>query len=132
VRNTCTAASLDSVTAVLAAVGQQAAAGTPLPTGTSTATSTTTTPTPPVIQINGANPAVIHLGDIYADLGATITGPQQDLNLGMLTYLNGSKTDTIQLDTSTTSTSAVDYVVTDQFGTTATATRSVIVESVSP
>jgi hypothetical protein len=41
---------------------------------------------------------------------------------------NGIKVDAIQLDTSTTSTSTIDYVVTDQFGTTATATRAVIVE----
>ena len=33
---------------------------------------------PPVIQINGENPAVIRVGDIYADLGATITGPKAD------------------------------------------------------
>jgi hypothetical protein len=72
------------------------------------------------------------VGDTYNDLGATIAGPQQDLNLGILTYLNGVKSNAIQLDTSTTSTSTIDYVVTDQFGTTATATRTVIVESVSP
>jgi hypothetical protein len=31
--------------------------------------------TPPTIQINGDNPAIIHVGDSYQDLGATITGP---------------------------------------------------------
>jgi hypothetical protein len=33
----------------------------------------TTSGTPPVIQINGDNPAVIRVGDTYADPGATIT-----------------------------------------------------------
>ena len=37
---------------------------------------------PPVIAINGVNPATIHVGATYVDLGATITGPQSDLNLG--------------------------------------------------
>jgi hypothetical protein len=119
----------DQLAAVLAATGQQAAASTPLSTSTSsTGSSMPALVTPPVIQINGANPAIIHIGDAYADLGATITGPQQDLNLGIATFLNGAKIDAIQLDTSTTSTSTIDYVVTDQFGTTATATRTVIVQ----
>jgi hypothetical protein len=48
------------------------------------------TNTPPVIQIDGANPAIIHVGDTYSDLGATITGPQQDLNLGIRILLNGT------------------------------------------
>ncbi|MBI5004346.1 tail fiber domain-containing protein [Candidatus Kaiserbacteria bacterium] len=88
------------------------------------------TNTPPIIEINGANPAVIHIGDTYADLGATITGPTDSLNLGINTYLNGALTDafTFYLDTATTSTSTIDYVVTDTFGQTATATRTVVVE----
>ena len=48
------------------------------------------TDTPPVIQINGDNPAIIQVGASYTDLGATITGPQADLNLGIQTYLNGT------------------------------------------
>ena len=42
---------------------------------------------PPVIQINGGNPAIIHVGDSYADLGAAITGPQADLNLGIQKFV---------------------------------------------
>ena len=49
--------------------------------------------TPAVIQINGDNPAIVHrpssivqIGETYNDLGATITGPQQDLNLGITTW----------------------------------------------
>jgi hypothetical protein len=34
-------------------------------------------------------------------LGATITGPQADLNLGITTYLNGAPMNPIQLDAST-------------------------------
>jgi hypothetical protein len=41
-----------------------------------TASTTDATDTPPIIQINGDNPAIIAAGDTYADLGATITGPQ--------------------------------------------------------
>ena len=93
-----------------------------------TASSTPILITAPVIQINGANPATVSIGASYNDLGAAITGPTADLNLGILTFLNGTKVDAIQLDTSTTSTSTIDYVVTDQFGTAATATRTVIVQ----
>jgi hypothetical protein len=118
--------------AILAAAGQQPAPA-PLPAASSTpnimsASSTPSLLTSPVIQINGNNPAIVAIGTAYADLGASITGPQQDLNLGIATFLNGTKVDAIQLDTSTTSTSTIDYVVTDQFGTTATATRTVIVQ----
>jgi hypothetical protein len=28
--------------------------------------------TPPMIRLNGDNPAIIHVGDTYTDLGATI------------------------------------------------------------
>jgi hypothetical protein len=41
--------------------------------------------TPPVITINGNNPAHIHVGETYNDLGATITAPAADLNLGIHT-----------------------------------------------
>jgi len=50
-----------------------------------------TSNTPPVIQINSDNPAISHVGDIYPDLGARITGPQVDLNLGITTYVNGTQ-----------------------------------------
>ncbi|HEY8084124.1 MAG TPA: right-handed parallel beta-helix repeat-containing protein [Methylophilaceae bacterium] len=119
----------DQLAAVLATAGQQPAAATSPSNATSSISIASSTPillAPPVIQINGNNPATVSLGTAYADLGATITGPQQDLNLGITTFLNGVRIDAIQLDTSTTSTSTIDYVVTDQFGTTATATRTVI------
>lgn len=70
--------------------------------------------TPAVIQINGSNPAIIHVGDAYADLGAAITAPDADKNLGIATYLNGIKTDALSflLDTSKAATDTIDYVVT--------------------
>ena len=89
------------------------------------------TDTPPVIKINGENPAVIHVGDTYSDLGATITGPQQILNLGVHTFVNGSLMSLVQIDTSTAATDTIDYVVTDQMGLTSTTTRTVIIEAPS-
>ena len=84
---------------------------------------------PPVIQINGSNPAVIQMGASYSDLGATITGPQADLNLGIKTFLNGTLTGNIVVDTSAAATDTIDYVVTDQNGLTSTSTRTVIVQA---
>ncbi|MGD0025245.1 MAG: hypothetical protein ABSC37_11595, partial [Xanthobacteraceae bacterium] len=59
------------------------------------------------------NPAIIQVGDAYNDLGATITGPQQDLNLGIKTYLNGTLTSNIVIDTSAAATDTIDSVATD-------------------
>ena len=101
------------------------------PSGASSSdSSATTTPaTPPIIQINGTNPAIIQIGASYADLGATITGPQADLNLGIKRFLNGSLTSDIVIDTSAVATDTIDYVVTDQSGLTSTSTRTVIIAS---
>jgi hypothetical protein len=115
--------------AILAAAGQSNSAA----SGGSSSSSqsndpSTTRNTPPVIQINGANPATIHVGDSYADLGATITGPQADLNLGLKYLLNGALVSNIVIDTSAATTDTIDYVATDQAGNTATSTRAVIIE----
>jgi len=61
--------------------------------------STTPTTTPPTLTINGDNSAIIQIGETYNDLGATITGPEADLNLGITTYLNGTLTSNIVIDT---------------------------------
>jgi trimeric autotransporter adhesin len=107
-------------------------------TGTSTATtSSSTTSTgqsgqgsvPPQIQMNGANPAIVQVGATYNDLGATITGPQQDLNLGIQTFVNGTEMSPVQIDTSAAATDTIDYVATDQNGLAATSTRTVIIEA---
>jgi hypothetical protein len=86
------------------------------------------TDTPPQIQINGDNPATVQVGDTYNDLGATITDPQADLNLGITTYLNGIETSPVEIDTSAAATDTIDYAVTDQNGLTSTSTRTVIIE----
>jgi hypothetical protein len=88
-----------------------------------------TSNTPPVIHINGNNPMHINAGDTYADLGATVTGPQADLNLGIRTFLNGQLVSNIVLDTSTAAADTIDYVVVDQNGLTATTTRTVIIQA---
>jgi Domain of unknown function (DUF5011) len=82
----------------------------------------------PVIQINGDNPAVIHVGDTYAELGATITGPQADLDLGIKTFLNGTLVSNIVIDTSSVATDTIDYVATDSTGLTSTSTRTILIE----
>ena len=88
----------------------------------------TASDTPPVIQTNGDNPATIQVGASYTDLGATITGPQADLNLGIQTYLNGTLESPIELDTTAAATDTIAYVVTDSQGLTSTSTRTIIIE----
>ena len=68
------------------------------------------------------------MGGSYADLGATITAPQADLNLGYKTFLNGTLVSNIVIDTSSVATDTIDYVATDRWGNAATSTRTVIVE----
>lgn len=97
--------------------------------------STTTATTPPTITIKGDNPAIIEVGDSYADLGATVTdtGPGQagDANLGYQTFLNGTLVSTIDIDTSQVATDTIDYVATDSSGLSATSTRTILIEPAS-
>jgi hypothetical protein len=44
-------------------------------------------------------PSIISINATYADLGAQITGPQPDLNLGITTLLDGATTTQPTLDT---------------------------------
>lgn len=99
-----------------------------------TQNSASTTPnTPPTITINGNNPAIIQVGNSYADLGATVSytgqGQAGDPNLGLKYFLNGALVSNIVLDTSEVATDTIDYVATDTYGNTATSTRTVIVEA---
>jgi hypothetical protein len=64
--------------------------------------------TTPTIAINGDNPAIIHVGDTCADLGATITGPRPDPNLGIKPFLNRKLVCNIALDTSSAATDTID------------------------
>jgi surface protein with Ig-like domain len=94
--------------------------------------STTTAPvvnSPPTLIVNGNDPATVQVGVSYADLGATITGPQADLNLGIHIYVDGTPTDAVQLDTGKSGTHSIDYVVAGHSGLTSTTTRTVIVSS---
>lgn len=112
----------------LLAATQRASSSSMPPSANSTATSSSGTS--PIIKINGNNPAVIHVGDIYSDLGATITGPQADLNLGINTFVNGTLASNIAVDTTKAGTSTVEYVVTDQSGLTSTSTRTVVIQPI--
>jgi len=71
------------------------------------------------------------VGATYADLGATITAPQADLNLGLTVVVdNATSTDgTVQIDTSRPGTHTILYTVTDPNGLTGSATRTVIVSA---
>ena len=129
--------------AILVAAGQsaipsgQGSAGTP---AASSSTAPATDPmlstssaqgSPPQVIIAGNNPAHINVGDAYQDLGATAKDSEGH-DLGVKTFLNGLLVSDIVLDTSTTTTDAIDYVATDTWGNTATATRSVIIEPPAP
>jgi hypothetical protein len=59
----------------------------------------------------------------------TIIGPQQDRNLGIQTFVNGTLVSSITLDTSAPATDTIAYVATDTWGNTATATRTVLIEA---
>ena len=109
-------------------------AGSPSNLTNPTLDTSTSTPAsqPPVISINGDNPATIHVGDTYADLGVAITAPQSDLNLGIKTYLNGTLVSNIVLDTTQVATDTIDYVATDPTGLSSTSTRQVIIDPLSP
>jgi hypothetical protein len=115
----------DQLAAVLASANQSGSSATPPPSSSAN----NATDTPPVIQINGDNPALIHVGATYNDLGATITAPLADINLGIETYLNGSPVSAIQLDTTQAATDTIGYVVADSQGLSSTSTRTVVVEA---
>ena len=86
----------------------------------------------PTLEFAEYYPAIIQVGASNADLGATIPGPQADLNLGIKTFLNGALVSNIVLDTSAVATDTIDYVATDGQGLTSTSTRTVVVELPAP
>ena len=97
--------------------------------GAPTGSPTGATSGPPITTISGANPAHLNVGDSYADLGATITAPQSDLNLGIHTFVDGIASDPVVIDTAAAGTHSIDYVVTGISGLTSTTTRTVIVSA---
>jgi hypothetical protein len=60
-----------------------------------------------------------------SDIG---TGQAGNTNLGLKSFLNGTLVSNIVIDTSQVATDTIDYVATDQFGLTATSTRTIIIE----
>ncbi len=89
---------------------------------------TSTSSGAPVLQISGNNPATINVGATYTDLGATITGPTADLNLGIMASVDGATSTPISsvlVDTTAPGTHTIVYSATDQNGLTSTATRTV-------
>src|SRR5215831_3730055 len=78
---------------------------------------------------SGQQPALVEVNDIYADLGATITGPGDDLNLGIRIFVDGVATEPVALDTTTPGTHTVEYVVTGHFRVTNTSTRTAIISA---
>jgi Chaperone of endosialidase len=116
--------------AMAAAANQSASSGSASPPASASQSSPPTSAEvePPTLAISGENPARIHVGDTYADLGARITAPDADKNLGIKTYLNGRLVSDILLDTSAAATSTIDYVATGHSGLAATSTRTVFVD----
>ena len=88
------------------------------------------TTTPPSINIQGANPATINVGDTYTDLGAIATD-NQGHDLSYRTFINDALSGNILIDTSQVATDTIDYVATDTWGNTSTSTRTVIVQAAS-
>ena len=117
----------DQLATALAGAASAGGDSSPVLGGGVTSGAESATSTPPEISINGANPATIHIGDTYADLGASIIGPATALNLGIHTFVGSTPLEQAFIDTSATSTYHIHYVVTDQWGQTATATREVMV-----
>jgi len=139
--STCiTKGQLDSLLAGAAGSGSShRAAGPPSGGGTNASSTAPTDPgagsNAPVISINGNDPATLNIGDTYVDLGATITDPQADLNLGIAASVDGGATttlDKIQIDTSQSGTHTILYSATDQGGNIGTATRTVVVSNPTP
>ena len=82
--------------------------------------------TPPVITLNGANPQTIPVGTSYQELGASATDDVDgDIS-------NRVKIDASEVNTNTAGTYTVRYSVSDAAGHEATATRDVIVDTVTP
>src|SRR6202011_1054367 len=102
------------------------------PSGGSSSSSRSTS-TPPQISTNGNSPATVPVGATYLDLGATITAPQADLNLGIIASVDGGATTTTPtIDTTQPGTHTIVYTATDQSGLVGTASRTVIVVGLEP
>ena len=82
----------------------------------------------PVITINGNNPAELNVGDVYNDLGATVTD-NADKNLGIHTFVGTTPIEFATIETKEPATYHIYYVATDNAGNTATSTRTVMIKA---
>jgi hypothetical protein len=97
-----------------------------------TAAASSTSVQAPVISVIGNNPAQVNVGDSYIDLGAQVTGPQEDLNLGIKASVDGGpELTTATIDTAVAGIHTITYRSTDQAGNVGTAIRTVIVGTVT-
>jgi len=78
------------------------------------------------IQVLGNNPARVPLRASYVDLGAVLLDPY-NTNVGLHIFMNGSETNSPNIDTSTTTSYAVEYRATDKQGSTIVARRIVLI-----
>ncbi|MGE0236081.1 tail fiber domain-containing protein [Methylocystis sp.] len=89
-----------------------------------------TSPQAPIIALNGNASSTIDRGASYNDLGARITAPTSDLNLGLTIILDDATTTQISIDTSEPGEHTILYTVTSPTtGLTSTVTRTVTVQS---
>lgn len=107
------------VAAILAATGQTAA---------SPSAALSLTAQAPVIELSGKASSTIEVGSRYNDLGASILAPESDINLGIITILDGGTTTAVSIDTSVPSEHTIIYTVTSPHsGLTGSAMRTVVV-----
>ena len=90
--------------AMVAAAGQSA--------GSPSASAPAAAPQAPVIELNGNASSTIELGDTYNDLGARIIAPESELNLGVVTVLDGATTTAVSIDTGMPGEHTILYTVT--------------------
>src|SRR5258705_196217 len=79
----------------------------------------------PTIEILGNNPATINVGDTYNDLGASITAPAADVNLGITYLVDGLAASMVTINTSFPAEHTLTYRVIDSSGAVGEATRTV-------
>ena len=76
---------------------------------------------------------MVDVGTSYADLGATITGPGGDVNLGIHYIVDNVEMDVVQIDTSVPGDHTIEYRATDADGNQGHAIRIVhVVATESP
>ncbi len=83
----------------------------------------------PTLAVNGANPARLHVGDVYSDLGAAVEGSGPEGNLTVHTFVDGEEMGVVLINTSAPGSHTIVYRATDGQGRTGETSRTVIVEA---